>query len=66
MIDNFVNDPTYKALLDKINIVIVPRINPDGSYLFSRATYDGFDMNRDHMSLKAAELAQCTPPTACS
>ena len=31
MIDNFVNDPTYKALLDKINIVIVPRINPDGS-----------------------------------
>lgn len=58
MIDNFVNDPTYKALLDKINIVIVPRINPDGSYLFSRATYDGFDMNRDHMSLKAAELAQ--------
>lgn len=58
MIDNFVNDPAYKALLDKINIVIVPRINPDGSYLFSRATYDGFDMNRDHMSLKAAELAQ--------
>lgn len=58
MIDNFVNDPAYKALLDKVNIVIVPRINPDGSYLFSRATYDGFDMNRDHMSLKAAELAQ--------
>lgn len=57
MIDNFVNDPAYKALLDKINIVIVPRINPDGSYLFSRATYDGFDMNHDHMSLKAAELA---------
>lgn len=58
MIDNFVNDPAYKALLDKVNIVIVPRINPDGSYLFSRATYGGFDMNRDHMSLKAAELAQ--------
>ena len=58
MIGNFVNDPAYKALLDKANIVIVPRINPDGSYLFSRATYDGFDMNRDHMSLKAAELAQ--------
>lgn len=58
MIENFVNDPAYAALLEKINIVIVPRINPDGSYLFSRATYDGFDMNRDHMSLKAAELAQ--------
>ena len=58
VVDNFVNDPEAKALLDNINVVIVPRINPDGSYLFSRATYDGFDMNRDHMALKAAELAQ--------
>ena len=58
IIDRFINDPDTKALLDDINVVIVPRINPDGSYLFSRATYDGFDMNRDHMSLKAAELAQ--------
>ena len=58
VVDNFVNDPEAKALLDDINVVIVPRINPDGSYLFSRATYDGFDMNRDHMALKAAELAQ--------
>lgn len=57
VVDNFVNDPEAKALLDDINVVIVPRINPDGSYLFSRATYDGFDMNRDHMALKAAELA---------
>ena len=58
MIDNFVNDDEYKALLDKVNVIVVPRINPDGSYLFTRATYDGFDMNRDHTSLKAAELAQ--------
>ena len=43
-----------------------PRINPDGSYLFSRATYDGFDMNRDHMSLKAAELAQLHTAYRCS
>ena len=58
VVDDFINDPEAKALLDDINVVIVPRINPDGSYLFSRATYDGFDMNRDHMSLKAEELAQ--------
>jgi len=58
MIDNFINDPAYKALLDEVNVIVVPRINPDGSYLFTRATYDGFDMNRDHTSLKAAELAQ--------
>gem|GEM_PF-2554184 len=58
IIDDFINDPAYKALLDKVNVIVVPRINPDGSYLFTRATYDGFDMNRDHTSLKAAELAQ--------
>ena len=58
IIDNFINDEESKALLEDINLVVVPRINPDGSYLFTRATYEGFDMNRDHMSLKAAELAQ--------
>ena len=56
--DLFASDSETQALLDDVNVVIVPRINPDGAYLFSRATYDGFDMNRDHMSLKAAELAQ--------
>ena len=58
IIDDFIDKAEYQALLDDINVIIVPRINPDGSYLFSRATYDGFDMNRDHTSLKAAELAQ--------
>jgi len=58
IIDDFINDPAYKALLDKVNVIVIPRINPDGSYLFTRATYDGFDMNRDHTALKAAELAQ--------
>ena len=58
VVTDLVTDPETAALLDDINIVVVPRINPDGSYLFSRATFDGFDMNRDHMSLKAAELAQ--------
>lgn len=58
IVDDLINDAQTRGLLDDINIVVVSRINPDGSYLFSRATYDGFDMNRDHMSLKAAELAQ--------
>jgi hypothetical protein len=43
-------------LLDKINFISVPRLNPDGSYLFTRQTYGGFDMNRDHMRLQAIEL----------
>ncbi|MCR5825307.1 MAG: hypothetical protein K6G54_01945, partial [Oscillospiraceae bacterium] len=58
IIDDFINDAAYQDMLDTINVIIVPRINPDGSYLFSRATYGGFDMNRDHTALKADELAQ--------
>ena len=46
-----------KKMMEKLNVVIIPRVNPDGSYLFLRSTYKGFDMNRDHMSLKATELA---------
>ncbi|MCD8115557.1 MAG: M14 family metallocarboxypeptidase [Oscillospiraceae bacterium] len=58
IIDDFVNDEETAALLENVNVIVVPRINPDGSYLFTRVTYDGFDMNRDHMALKAEELAQ--------
>ena len=46
-----------QSLLDKINVVIIPRVNPDGSYLFTRVTWSNFDMNRDHMALKSKELA---------
>ena len=58
VVTDLVTDPETAALLDDINIVVVPRINPDGSYLFSRATYFGFEAEWEHMSLKAAELAQ--------
>ncbi len=53
VIDNLVND---SKLLDKANIIIVPRINPEGSYLFIRENYNGYDMNRDYMSVKAYEI----------
>ncbi len=43
-------------VLKKINLIVIPRMNPDGSYLFTRATYGGFDMNRDHMRIQAVEL----------
>lgn len=46
-----------EKVLEEVNVIVIPRINPDGSYLFTRATYQGFDMNRDHMALKAPELA---------
>ena len=39
------------------NIVVIPRINPEGAYLFRRYNYSGRDMNRDHMVVEATEIA---------
>ena len=37
-----------EPLLEHINVVIVPRANPDGAETGTRATANGVDMNRDH------------------
>ena len=42
-------------LLEKINVVIVPRANPDGANSEQRATYGGLDLNRDHLLLNTRE-----------
>lgn len=41
--------------LDRINVIIVPRANPDGSATDQRATPNGLDMNRDHLLLYTPE-----------
>lgn len=45
-----------KDLLDKVNIVIVPRINPDGSYAFKRFIATDLDANRDYMKVEYPEV----------
>lgn len=45
-----------EKILDKINVIIVPRINPDGSYAFNRRLASGLDGNRDHVKLDSAEV----------
>jgi len=45
-----------EEILDEINVVIVPRVNPDGSYYFTRETADGLDPNRDHLKLETPEV----------
>lgn len=56
-------------LLEKINVVIVPRANPDGANSDQRLTASGLDMNRDHLLLNTreaqalAKLAQGYQPT---
>jgi Zinc carboxypeptidase len=37
------------AVLDRLNVLIVPRGNPDGAYHFVRGLHDGNDVNRDHL-----------------
>ncbi|MCY8373281.1 M14 family zinc carboxypeptidase, partial [Bacillus haynesii] len=43
--------PYGDKVLDKINVIVVPRVNPDGSYQFNRRLASGIDGNRDHVKL---------------
>lgn len=36
-------------ILDKIDVVMVPRVNVEGAFLYWRLDYNAVDMNRDHM-----------------
>ncbi|MEZ5290074.1 MAG: M14 family zinc carboxypeptidase [Vicinamibacterales bacterium] len=44
-----------RALLDRVNVYVVPRANPDGAEHFVRATASGADVNRDHLLLQTPE-----------
>ena len=44
-----------EPLLDRINVVVVPRANPDGAEASTRVTANGVDMNRDHLLLNTPE-----------
>lgn len=44
-----------RPVLDRVNVIIVPRANPDGSADSKRATSGGLDMNRDHLLLNTPE-----------
>lgn len=42
-------------LLDRINVIVLPRANPDGAQAGRRATASGIDANRDHLQLRTPE-----------
>ena len=44
-----------QPMLDRINVIIVPRANPDGAAADQRVTAGGLDMNRDHLLLATPE-----------
>lgn len=42
-------------VLDRINVIVLPRANPDGAQGGRRATASGLDANRDHLQLRTPE-----------
>ena len=44
-----------QGLLDRINVIVVPRANPDGARRSNRASAGGIDINRDHLLLRTPE-----------
>ncbi len=43
------------GLLDRINVVMLPRANPDGARTGRRLSASGIDVNRDHLLLRTPE-----------
>lgn len=52
------------ALLQRLNVLIVPRANPDGAERFTRTTRSGTDVNRDHLLLRTPEARAIARITA--
>jgi Zinc carboxypeptidase len=44
-----------QTLLDQINVIVMPRANPDGALAVKRVTASGIDANRDHLLLRTPE-----------
>ncbi|WP_395699376.1 M14 family metallocarboxypeptidase [Aquabacterium sp.] len=47
--------PSLAALLDRIDVIVLPRANPDGAAWGRRVAANGFDINRDHLLLRTPE-----------
>ena len=44
-----------ESVLDRINVVVMPRANPDGAEAGRRVAANGIDINRDHLLLRTPE-----------
>ncbi|MFN8255482.1 MAG: M14 family zinc carboxypeptidase [Bacteroidales bacterium] len=48
--------PEYRYLFEKIDLAIVPQMNPDGSEINSRRNGNNMDLNRNHMIMTEPEV----------
>ncbi len=55
MANELANGVLGDQVLDKINVIVYPRINPDGAQYFQRQTALRLDANRDHLKLDLPE-----------
>ena len=44
-----------RPLLERINVIVLPRANPDGAAADQRLSASGIDVNRDHLLLRTPE-----------
>jgi hypothetical protein len=54
----FSQEPNHiitRSILNKLNLLILPMLNPDGAERFQRRTAQSIDMNRDALALKTPE-----------
>jgi len=47
--------PEFSYLFDKIDLVLIPQMNPDGSELNKRRNANGMDLNRNHLIMTEPE-----------
>jgi hypothetical protein len=58
MLKFFSQEPDHivtRSILDKLNLLIIPMLNPDGAERFQRRTAQSIDMNRDALALSTPE-----------
>jgi hypothetical protein len=48
-------DPFVKAITEKLTLLIIPMLNPDGAERFTRRTAHQIDLNRDALALQTPE-----------
>lgn len=44
-----------ESLLQRVNVIVLPRANPDGASANRHATSDGTDLDQDHLALRTPE-----------